>query len=669
MKRSILRTMSLMLVLALVAAIGFVPAPASAAEITAADVSIQDGVTLHCWNWSFTQIEANLETIAALGYTAIQTSPIQAAKQPTKGYPSNDWWVFYQPSSFSIDATGDSALGTKAEFKKMCETAHKYGIEVIVDVVANHMGNSTANDLAPTIIAGLRTDTTCWHDIKKNTTNYNDRFNVTQYCMAGLPDLDTSNKKVQNYVLDFLKECIDAGADGFRFDAAKHIETPDDGSFGSDFWPTVINGATAYAKSSRGIDLYCYGELLDNPGGSLSVSSYTKYMSITDNTWSNMVLSNVIGGKNAAGYTANYHKSASADKLVLWAESHDTFADNSTSGASDENINKAWALIAARADAMGLYLARPASMSQHLGVASVTGWAYPEVAAVNQFHNAFVGQSEYVANENGIAYVERGNAGVVLVNCKGNEASVSVTANAMADGTYTDVISGSTFTVSGGKISGQIGSTGIAVVYTADACAHTTHGTDGFCTACLAQVGHSYDSTGVCACGDKEIPTRTIYFTNSGTWFTVNFYTWYNAESGGLVAWPGSAMTHVEGDLYSCEVPADIPNIIFNDGSTQTDDLSIPALSSKDNLYDFVTGKWSSYAVEEPEPEPPVEDDTTEPSEPADPTTPSESAPADSNNTENADNNDNGMVMWIIIGAVVVAAAAVACFVIFKKKS
>ena len=31
--------------------------------------------------------------------------------------------------------------------------------------------------------------------------------------MAGLPDLNTSNKKVQGYVLDFLKECIDAGAD------------------------------------------------------------------------------------------------------------------------------------------------------------------------------------------------------------------------------------------------------------------------------------------------------------------------------------------------------------------------------------------------------------------------------------------------------------------------
>lgn len=658
MKKTILRSLCLMLVLALVAAFCLVPAPAKAAETTVTD--IQDGVTLHCWNWSFTEIEANMETIAALGYSAVQTSPIQVAKQATKEYPCNDWWVFYQPADFAIDNSGNSALGTKAEFVKMCQTAHQYGIKVIVDVVANHMGNQTANDLAPTIIADLKNDTSCWHDIKKNTTNYSDRFNVTQYCMAGLPDLNTGNDKVQTYVLNFLKECIDAGADGFRFDGAKHIETPDDSNCASDFWPTVVNGATTYAKNSRGIELYCYGEILDNPGGSLSINAYTKYMSVTDNTWGNMVLSTVVGGKNATSYTSYYHKKTDANKLVLWAESHDTFADGTTDGATEESINMAWALVAARADAMGLYLARPASMSQHLGVASVTGWAYPEVAAVNKFHNAFVGQSEYVAKAGNIAYVERGTSGVVLVNCNGGAASVSVTANTMADGTYTDAITGSTFTVSGGKISGQIGETGIAVVYNTDACAHTTHGTDGFCTACLAQVGHSYDSTGVCVCGDKQIPTRTIYFTNSGTWFTVNFYTWYDAASGGLVAWPGSPMTQVEGKIYSCTVPADIPNIIFNNGgSSQTADLTIPAESTGLNMFDFVTNEWSTYAPAGQEPEP-SEPTVTEPS------TPAETEPTVKE--ENGDNGSAGIdpIVWIVLG--VVAAAAVVVVILLTKK-
>ena len=653
MKNAFLRPLCLMLAVMLVAAICLVPAPVQAAPASA-DVAVQDGVTLHCWNWSFSEIEEYLPKIAAMGYTAIQTSPIQTAKQPTKEFPSNDWWVFYQPADFVIDNTGNSALGTKAEFEKMCKTAETYGIDVIVDIVANHMGNTQANDLSQSIISDLRNDSSCWHDITKDTANYGNRYDVTQYCMAGLPDLNTANKKVQNYVLSLLKECIDAGADGFRFDGAKHIETPDDdANCKSDFWPTVIDGATSYAKS-KGIDLYCYGEVLDQPGGSLSVKSYTKYMSVTDNSWGVTVLNNVIGSKNANAYSASYHKSADADQLVIWAESHDTFADKSTSKATDEQINKTWALVASRADAMALYLARPANMSQYLGAASITGWAYPEVAAVNKFHTAFIGQSEYIGKENGIAYVERGTAGVVLVNCKGNEADISVTANKIADGTYTDAVSGNTFTVAGGKISGKIGSTGIAVVYDTTACAHSTHDTEGFCSDCSANIGHSFDASGLCSCGKKDIPNRTVYFKNSTNWSTVNFYSWYTPTDIVSDAWPGTAMTKVEGNIFSCTVPMDVPNIIFNDGSTQTDDLILPKCDSADEIYifDFATKKWEVY-----------KDEVDVIVDPTTPTEPSNEDPTDPGN------DPISPIVWVVIGVITVAAVGTVVFLVIKKKN
>lgn len=647
------KTISRLLVLAMLFSLLACGIPAHAEPAT----TIQDGVTLHCWNWSFKEIEAKLDIIASLGYTAIQTSPIQQAKQPTLEYPTNDWWVYYQPAAFAIDDTGSSALGNKADFQSLCAAAEQKGIKVIVDVVANHMGNTSTgtNGLADTIIDNLKNDPDCWHDITKNTSNYNDRTQVTQYCMAGLPDLNTANEKVQNYVLNFLKECVDAGADGFRFDAVKHIETPDDGALASDFWPNVIGGLKDYAP-----DVYCYGELLDNPGGSVSYTSYTEYMSVTDNTWSNGLLSGVSTG-NASVLTPSYHK-GDANKLVLWAESHDTFADGSTADVSEENINKAWALIAARKDAMGLYLARPENISQFLGTASITGWALPEVAAANRFHTAFAGQSEYVANENGIAYVERGNSGVVLVNCKGGSTDVSVTANAMADGTYTDAISGNTFTVSGGKITGTIGSaSGIAVVYETESCAHTSHDAEGFCTDCRAQVGHSYDESGNCACGDVQIPDRTIYFVNSGNWSTVNFYSWYEGSDIISSAWPGDAMTKVEGNVYACTVPADAPNIIFNDGSTQTDDLSVPAVSTGKDQFDFSTGAWSTYGEEEPtEPSVPETEPETEPEDttaPTEATQPTEAPEQPS--------GSNGLVIGIVIGVIAVIAAGV---VLFLKK-
>lgn len=58
-----------------------------ASSKTNAVSNIQDGVTLHCWNWSYKNIEANMKLIAEQGFTAIQTSPIQQAKESTKGKP------------------------------------------------------------------------------------------------------------------------------------------------------------------------------------------------------------------------------------------------------------------------------------------------------------------------------------------------------------------------------------------------------------------------------------------------------------------------------------------------------------------------------------------------------------------------------------------------------
>ena len=661
MKHSASKVLSVVLI---VVALLIAALPVSAAPAEAADISAQEGMTLHCWNWSFKNIEDKLDIIAAMGYTSIQTSPIQLAKQPTKDFPTNDWWVYYQPAGFEIDNTGDSALGNKADFESLCKAAHDKGIKVIVDVVANHMANTEdgANGLAQSVIADLREDPNCWHDINKNTNDYNSRFEVTQYCMTSLPDLNTANDKVQTYVLNYLKECIDAGADGFRFDAVKHIETPDDGDIASDFWPTVIDGAKDYAKTSRDLDLYCYGELLDHCGGSITPASYTKYMSVTDNHFSANLLNNVILGGNANVFSAGYNK-GDANQMVIWAESHDTFADESTRNVSEENINKAWALIAARSDAMGLYLARPANFSQLLGAASDTAWAAPEVAEVNQFHNAFVGQPEYVANENGIAYVERGTEGVVLVNCKGTGTEVSVTANIIADGTYTDQITGSTFTVADGKITGTIGESGIAVVSTDTPCPHAEHDQKGFCTACRANVGHEYDESRTCACGDVLIGERTIYFYSPGIWKNVNYYSWYDAVNIVTGTWPGNAMTKVEGDIYSCTVPEDVTFIIFNNGDgVQTDDLPVPAVAEGLNMYDYNTTSWTTYGSTEAPGE-----DTTEPSS-ADATEPSEDTTEPTEDSGSAKKSSNSTGLWIAIGAVVVMAIAVVVALIIKKK-
>ncbi len=87
--------------------------------------------------------------------------------------------------------------------------------------------------------------------------------------------------------------------------------------------------------------------------------------------------------------------------------------------------------------------------------------------------------------------------------------------------------------------------------------------------------------------------TTTVYFKNTANWGVVNAYYWPKGGDG-PVAWPGTAMTKVEDNIYSIDVPAGNNCIIFNNGSTQTGDLDIPGANS---IYDFSTNKWDVYDV------------------------------------------------------------------------
>ena len=191
---------------------------------------ISTGTILHAWCWSFNTIKANLKDIAEAGYTAIQTSPINECKvgenggmqlQDVEGSENNGkWYYHYQPTNYTI---GNYQLGTEEEFKELCAEAEKYGIKIIVDAVVNHM-SSDINAISEDI---YKVTDKPFHGLK-DITNYNDRKQVTQGNLLGLQDLNTQDPKIQQFILSYLKKCVEDGADGFRYDATKHIELSDD---------------------------------------------------------------------------------------------------------------------------------------------------------------------------------------------------------------------------------------------------------------------------------------------------------------------------------------------------------------------------------------------------------------------------------------------------------
>jgi alpha-amylase len=512
--------------------------------------SCQNGVILHCFNWTLNQIKNRLPEIAAAGYTSVQTSPLQVYGN------GSEWYWIYDPYGFRVG----NKLGSKDALRTLCAEADKYGIKVIVDVVANHLAGGTSG--AAGYYSGIDTEfqnNSYWHS-GINDIDYSNRYSITKGKISGLPDLNTESAFVQGKVkayVDTLKAC---GVDGIRWDAAKHIGLPTDwDNASSNFWTNVLDKT-----------LFNYGEVLDYPcssdDGTLA-KRYCNLMSITDNTYSNTVAGCINAGNLNFSYGVLTGRGCPDSKLVLWPESHDTYCNNSTSGYSVYNINKAWAIVGSRSGYTALYFSRPKG-STVIGAEGKSDWKDAEVVAVNHFHNAMVGQKEYFNIDNGTACILR-EKGCVLVKYSGSgSVSVANKQSFVASGTYKDEITGNTFTVTSSSISGTIGSTGIAVVY-AGYSGTTPTPTDTTTTS-------KVDSTKLVLNKGEQ----AVFFERPSSWdSSINAYAWTGTTTVTEFtdAWPGSAATSIGGLVSKWTYTGSSTisgGLIFNDGTNQTSDFT-----------------------------------------------------------------------------------------------
>lgn len=594
---------------------------------------VQDGVILHAWDWSFDNIRSQMKNIAEAGYSAVQTSPVQPYKQASDdGNETNEtWWLFYQPIDFEVaDEEGENLLGTEADFKAMCQEADKYGIKIIVDVVANHVAaDRNGGSGYDESIADYLKNEEFYHDMSFPAIDYGSRYQIICNSMGSapntLPDLNTENEELQAYILDFLKECIDDGADGFRFDAAKHIGVPADGEEYT-FFPNVVDAAKSYyvTKADRTAQrLYCYGEILDQPGGTTTASDYTDYVKVTDNGSSAAIRNGVVSHSASGAALTTYYKNVPAEDVVLWAESHDEYQNEggATTNVSSDDINKTWAVIASRSDATALFYARTDGYrGGNIGEIGSYDWMSTEVAAVNDFHNFFDGTSEYLSSTDSFVMNERGSQGAVIVNVNGDEAEVSLQAHAILDGVYKDQITGNMFEVKDGTISGTIGETGIAVIYNpneelnpgvsisdqggifydetidvtigltmADYGTYSIDGSDPVKyteeTVITLGEGVNYDTdivlTLTAVRGNRQVSfnytfSKTSWVDNIAYlqvpdgWGTEHLYTYiYSSSAGEYSGWPGEEMEYdEETGLYKLVLPKGFTDagVIFSDG-------------------------------------------------------------------------------------------------------
>ncbi len=542
--------------------------------------SIHDGAILHAFCWDFNTIKANMPKIKDAGYTAIQTSPINTCLSIYDGkmlYGETEaegrWYYHYQPTDWKI---GNYQLGNKEEFKAMCEEADKYGIGVIVDIDPNHttpLYDQVSNDLKNA--AGG--EEALYHKGSKvengdqGGMRYDDRISVTYDAMGGLPDVDTENEGFQEYFYDFLEDCIDCGADGFRIDTAKHISLPDDGvpeeytgdEKRNDFYPNMKADINANASKSYA-DLFVYGEVLD--GDASRVAAYQDMLGGTcASNYGGSIRNAVSSGNVACDRILNYKikddsttgttYKADENKLITWVESHDNYINDKSYNSVDDNaVILGWAIIAARQAGTPLFFSRPMDSSKdnpwgtnQIGAAGSDIYQAPEVKAVNNFRIAMAGESEYLRNpggNNSVIMIERGTKGVVIVNVSDGTFALDTETN-LSDGTYKDSVEGreDLYTVVDGQLTGSIPAKSVVVLDTP---------------------------------ADGEY--STLFFHNTNKWSNIS----------AVVDGDSYSTVDMGYDWFKTVIPKEEFKVEFTDGTNKSNEYSIKKTSGK-----FMTAKSS----------------------------------------------------------------------------
>lgn len=445
-------------------------------KAAAANEPTNDDVILHAWSWSFDTIAANMKTIADAGFNYVQTSPANTCYVGEEGgmalfsQPGDSvkgkWYYYYQPIDWKI---GNYLLGNRDQFKAMCDSANKYGVKIIVDVLPNHtaVDHSAVTASLDSAVGGH--DKLFHANGLVDIIDYNDRYQCTTGKMGGLPDVNTENPDFQYYYMQYVNDLLACGARGFRYDTAKHIGLPSDPldslSERNNFW-AVATGREAVKGLKLALpadSLFIYGEVLQDKN--VKEKEYSEYMGLTASSYGHALRNALRAGNYFADSLASWHHPADPQKLVTWVESHDTYAnEHESADISDARIREGYVFLAARQFGTPLFFSRPAGSTREnywgnnrVGARGNDEFFNPEVIAVNNFRKAMHGQPENIeVSENGeIIEVARGDKGAAIINISDELQTIELPTT-LKNGKYLDKVHGTTFEVKDGKISGEV---------------------------------------------------------------------------------------------------------------------------------------------------------------------------------------------------------------------
>jgi len=208
-------------------------------------------VYVQLWEWNFRDIARECaEYLGPNGFDAVQISPV------TEHILGIQWFTKYQPVGFKLN----SRSGNEEQFQEMVATCRKAGVQVMVDVILNHIalpceeayargaeavmpckgwagspfGNRRINSdqgwKGPELFHNINGNLMGNCPVREDTIPWScpdsDPPNDCTFCdFKGLPDWNTGLQAVQDTLARHLQELHRIGVTMIRVDAASYMKT------------------------------------------------------------------------------------------------------------------------------------------------------------------------------------------------------------------------------------------------------------------------------------------------------------------------------------------------------------------------------------------------------------------------------------------------------------
>lgn len=401
-------------------------------------------VIVQLFDWKFADIQRALPRLHETGYTHLHLSPVQLSVENGK------WWGKYQPIDYRVIS---GPLGDREGLCALAAAADALGIELMVDVVLNHMAAGDWVRVKKGELVAVRfpdfdeEDFHPFHPIE----NWEDEEEVRNHWLFGaLPDLKTESPQVREKLVTHLRDLQRCGVQSFRVDSARHIAPSDLQAIFAEVRPT---GLLVGEIAEDAVEVFA--PFLETVEG-MRYFDFPEQVQLAACLRGEEPLANLMERDAVTSLPA-----AAAVRLV---RNHDI--DRGEAVAS-EGLNDEKYLIPHRLQQVAhvclfgrdggipyVYVADPLAKGKQFGYEVLER---PYLAPAIAFYRATYGQEILpVYSDKELAVWQRGERHVVLVNIGAKDATLKRVQTKLLPGTYRDVFSGEVFEVREGGLVGEI---------------------------------------------------------------------------------------------------------------------------------------------------------------------------------------------------------------------